>query len=47
MPKTMQCGTADTPEVAELSREHSAIHLGNDTPERGFADPQTIRGENE
>jgi hypothetical protein len=47
MPKTMQCGTADTPEVADLCREHSASHLGNDTLERGFAEPATIRGENE
>jgi hypothetical protein len=45
MSKTTQCGTADTPEVAELFREHSAGRLGNDTLESGFVEPETIRGE--
>jgi hypothetical protein len=45
MSKTMQCGTVDTPEVTAPFRERSASHLGNDMLERGFAEPETIRGE--
>jgi hypothetical protein len=43
MPEEMHCGTAGAPGAAEQFRDLSASRLGNHTPQRGPAEPGTLR----